>query len=261
MKILGLDLETQHDDAKTCPITEVGAVLIEIDPDIDPGKHKILRQESFCQLVYHPKYPPQTELIVELTGITDEMLKKDGQEPRVVLPKLIPYLEQADYVMAHYKQFDQTVLESVCARIGVPLGKYEWICSLTDVPWPKKYTCRKLSHLAFEHGMQVDVKSLHRAVQDVELMLQLVLGHYHIYDILKYRNTPWAYVQADIPAPWTDKGVGKAAASKRGYGWEKAKGTEEPVFPKTWVKRLKADQVEKERNEAPFSITELEGKS
>lgn len=127
MKILGIDFETQHDDAKTTPITEIGAILVEIE-----GK-KWQELGRYSQLVYHPGYPPQTEKIVALTSITDEMLKADGIEPRAALPPLFPLMEQADYIVAHNISFDKTVLESICARLKLEYPVRPWICSYRDI--------------------------------------------------------------------------------------------------------------------------------
>ena len=257
MKILGIDFETQHDDAKTCPVTEIGAVLVEIDPNyLNPP----VELGRYSQIVYHPGYPPQTPEIVELTGLTDDILKAEGIEPKKAFPPLFPLVEQADIILAHNKKFDQTVYESATKRMKLDAPNKPWICTLVDVPWPARLTCRKLSHLAYEHGILIDPRTLHRAAQDVELMLKLVLGHYKIQDVLAYAAEPWIYLRADIPKPFGptgDGGVGKELAKKKRFGWEKAPGTDEPVFDKAWVKRVKKSQVEAEIKSAPFPIIVL----
>lgn len=252
MKVLGLDFETQHDDAKTTPITEIGAVMVDISLD----NNIQVQMGSYNTLVYHPDYPPQSDLVRELTGITDDELKAKGILPREAITRLLPLVADADIVMAHNKKFDKTVLESICTRMGIPVPEKEWLCTLQDFNWPAKYTCKKLAHLAYEHGLPMDHRELHRAVNDVDLMFELV-GLYDFPEVLRYSREPWVYLQAHISKPWLDGGMEKGAASKLGYSWERAKYTDEPLYPKSWVKRVKAGQVAQEISLAPFRVTVL----
>lgn len=252
MIIAGIDFETQHDDATTTPVTEVGLRLLKIT---NLGEYSL--GESYSSLVYHPEYPPQTPEIVELTGITDEMLKAQGRPPREVFEGLMPYIGRADLVVAYNKKFDETVCRSVTTRLQLTLPEKRWLCLMDEVPYPKKFRCRKLSHLAFDHGYPVDRGKLHRALDDVDLMLQFVFQHYPIEEVLKYADEPWAIVSAQIPPPWTDGGVGKAQASKRGYGWEKPRGDDSKTYSKQWVKRIKVSAVPTETAEAPFKVVVL----
>ncbi len=169
--------------------------------------------------------------------------------------ELVALYEQADLIMAHNTAFDRTVFESVCGRLKIPFSQKEWLCTLNDFPWPRKFTCRKLGHLALEHKMKMDDRDLHRAIADVDLMFELVFNHYDFEKVLEYARSPWLYVQADIPAPWNDGGVGKAFASKKGFAWEKCRGTEEPVFAKRWMKRVKQSQLDDLINEMqPYGV-------
>lgn len=243
MKILGCDFESQDDDARTTNVTEVGASLVE------DGRY--LHQIS--ALCYLPEYPPQTEFIVELTGITDEMLKTTGMIPKLVFEKLLfPLVEEAEYVFAHNKSFDETVYNATSERYGLTPPKRPWICTVTEIDYPRKYTCKKLSHLAFDHGLVFDPSLLHRSLDDVKLMLQL-LALYKLEDIIAYANEPWIYIQALFPPPFGTSAaaglVGKAKAQKLGYGWEKAKG-DEKVFAKQWMKRVKKRHVADEQAKA-----------
>lgn len=254
MRLLGVDFESQTDDAGTTPITEIGARVCEVTPS---GAWALA--EHYSTLVYHPGYPPQTAEIVDLTGITDEMLKKDGIEPKAAMPRLLEMIGAVDYVLAYNKSFDETVCRSLSKRIALTMPETEWICVLNDLPWPGKFPCRRLSHLAFDLEVEFDRANLHRALDDVDLMFAAMFKQFTWDQVFAYHTTPWKFVEALIPAPWTDKGVGKEQARKRGYGWEKAKGTESPVFSKSWVKRIKADQLELEIKQAPFKVVVLEG--
>lgn len=254
-KVLACDFETSSGDAKSTPITEIGARLVEGFGTRTPPLYTSL--EHYSQLIYHPKYAPQLPKIVGITGITDEMLQADGVKPRAALPVLISMMEKCDVIMAHNAKFDRTVFESTCERMKIPFPKKRWLCSLTDVPWPEKYTCRKLSHLAFDHGLPMDGRELHRALNDVDLMLELVLGRYDIQELIVYADEPWVYLQAVIPAPWIDEGVGKKAAQEAGYSWERARGTDDPVFPKLWIKRVKERDLKPELSGRSFPVKRI----
>jgi DNA polymerase III epsilon subunit-like protein len=246
MLVLGIDFETQDDQAETTNITEVGAVLVSFEPYALGEYYE--RKQVIGQLCYESNYPPQKPEIVELTGITDDMLRADGHSKKEVFSMLLPLVEQADLVCAHNKKFDQAVFNAECRRQGIPIPDKRWLCTLTEMPYPAKYTCKKLSHLAWEHDIEVDRKSLHRAEYDVQLMLQLVLK-YGLANVLAYADEPWVYFQAVIPAPWVDQGIGKQKAQKMGYSWQSARH-DERVFDKCWVKRVKASQVDSERSQA-----------
>lgn len=264
MHLLFLDFETQGNEPETTNVTEVGATLLYCHPFIEGEPIELRRFEEkagLSQLCYQPdEYMPQTPEIVEITGVTDEMLKADGRPPdRVFVEQLFPLVEQADWVLAHKKSFDQVVYESTCRRLGLTPAepKSGWICTLTEVPYPDRYRCKQLSHLAYDHGVIVHPDKLHRAKNDVDLLAQFITTKYKIEDIIKFRNTPWAYLRACIPPPWEDGGKGKELAKGIGYGFEKARGTEAPSFPKMWVKRVKETEIEKEKRLAPFKITRL----
>jgi len=261
LKVLGLDFETQGKEAETTNVTEVGAVLVELEIFANrnglPERREI---ERYCDLVYDPSYPPQTQEIVELTGISDRDLRERGRAPLPAMAKVRELVAMADIVMAHNKLFDETVYNSQVKKLSLEPLSREWICTYQDVPYPQKFTCKKLSHLALDHGVRMDHRKLHRADNDVELMLDLVLGCYHIDDILAYAREPWSILKADILGPWVGKGgdggVGKEQATALGYSWENVRGTNEN-FPKCWVKRVKRGKVEQEKLAAPFRVSVL----
>src|SRR5882724_945612 len=100
LKVLGFDFETQGTDHTQTNPTEIGAVLCEVDQGELVDSWKVVKEEN--HLLWQPGYPPQSEEIIALTGITDEMLKRDGYAPKAVfLEKIFPLIEQADVLMAH----------------------------------------------------------------------------------------------------------------------------------------------------------------
>ena len=245
-KLLGVDFETQHADAETCNVTEVGAIL-------STERFTPIEGKEVSKLCFEGMYPPQSEEVAELTGITDEMLRTTGWLPQLVFEKLLfPLVEEADYVLAYNKSFDETVYYATSQRLGLNPPRKPWICAMSEVDYPKKFRCRQLSHLAFDHRIPFDPHGLHRALDDVRLMLQ-VCAVYGFENILAYVNEPWVYLQAIFPAPFgatqTAGLVGKAKAQKLGYGWERVRG-DPREFPKSWVRRVKSRSVEQELEQA-----------
>lgn len=259
MKILGLDFETQHAEPKTTPVTEVGARLFYWAGERYRNQEKVLGETlaTYNSLVYHPGYPPQTPQIVALTGISDDMLKAKGKMPTEVMPEVIKLVEQAEIVWVHNKRFDKNVFESLCTRLKLIYPERPWLCTMSDLPWPTHLTCHKLGHLALDMGIPMDGRELHRAINDVDLMCTLVVSSFSLDEVMDYYNQPWVYLKADIGKPWEDP-TGNAAAKAQGFTFERAKGTDEPSFAKTWVKRVKKPNVQAELALATFPIIVVE---
>lgn len=265
MKVLGLDFETQDADAKTTRVTEVGAALYEYNGKSDPLIANEWRKiEGFSSLCWEPDYPPQNPAIAELTGITDEMLKNDGKPRREIFARqLLPLVHDADIIVAHKISFDRTVLKSTAKLFDFQVPDREWLCTLTNFDWPKKLTCHKLSHLAYEHSILVDPATLHRAENDVDLMLRL-LAKYDFEKVLAYAREPWVYLKAEIAKPWTDGGVQSGIAKSLGFSFERVKGVDEYEWPKKWVTRVKASRLDDFttqvlKSPSPFRVDKIEG--
>jgi DNA polymerase III epsilon subunit-like protein len=267
MNLLAIDFETQCDQTQTTRITEVGCAwktwgnYMPNESSLAPAPGKY---SEFC---YEPDYPPQTAFIEELTGISDEMLRKEGRSRRLVFEgMLLPLVHRADIIFAHKKAFDQTVFESTCKLLGLEVPKKEWICTLSEVKWPKKYTCHKLGHLAFEYGLfdegKFDRKMLHRAGDDSEVLLHLMTEEHNLHDVLKFAREPWVYLKAYCIEPWKDGGEQTGIAKKLGFGWESCRHDNEHKWPKTWVKRMKQSEYPefcKLADGVPFRISQIEG--
>jgi hypothetical protein len=258
MLVCGLDFETNSLDPQTTLVTEVGAALYSYDA----GEWvKVRGLAAFC---YEPHYPLLSQDIVEITGITDEMLMEEGKSRGIVFAKLIEeFLDPADLVVAHKIAFDKKVLESTCETVGLDVPKKEWLCTLSNFPWRKGLTCHKLGHLGWEHGLNFPAASLHRAEQDVDLMMALV-EEYDFSEVLKYMRTPWVYLRADVVGPWVDGGKQNGIAKSLGFSWEQVRGDEEHRWPKNWVARCKEHDVKRirsvvEKSISPFRVSVIEG--
>ena len=239
MLCLAIDFEASDKIPSTARITEIGAVLF------DSSTWEVV--EELSQLVWDSSYPAQSKEVLEVTGITDEMLKTYGKSLSEILPKLHELMDQADCVLAHNAQFDKTLYESELGRMSLEPRLKAWVCTLTEVPYPEKYSCKRLSHLALDHGVRVDPSKLHRAIGDVHILLELLRhGGYTLDMIMDYRAIPWVYVRANVE--YNDRELAKA----RKYMWEKV---DSMIFPKFWVKKVKENLVQKEQAEAPFRVT------
>lgn len=257
MKILGIDFETQGKDPKVDLPTEVGCVMVEFAPDCPHEGRAYKRNDPYNQLIKSKNQTKQSAEVIEVTGITDEMIEKDGMEEVLIATEVWNLVNEADYVLAHNANFDRQVFLAMCARHSLEVPATPWVCTYTEVEYPAKYRCKKLSHLAYDHGIIVDPDTLHRAADDVNLMLMLVTTKYDILDIIEYASSPWVFLRAVVPSPWTDGKEGTNWAKSQGYGWEGAPGTDTPKFPKLWVKRVKAKNLEREMSDKPYQIVNL----
>lgn len=235
MKALLVDIETQGLDTVNPFITEIGAKLYDVEGkvwgNIDGG----------ARICFDHTYPPQPEVIVKLTGITDAMLKALGRPRQEVFAEfLLPLVNQADVIFAHNKAFDQVIIERTAEMLGIPFPKKEWICTKTEFPWREDLTCKKLQHLAYEHRIfwewNIDPDSLHRAEDDVNL-LSYLMREYDMKDILAFARSAQVFLVADCLAPWVDGGVQKDIASSAGFKWD--------AGMKAWTQKVKESQYGK----------------
>jgi DNA polymerase III epsilon subunit-like protein len=256
MLICGIDFEATDKDPKTARITEIGAVIFDTENNWEPI------DEGYGTLVWDPSYPPLSPEVQAVTGLTDEMLKAEGKPPVEALQQMLPYIGRAEKIIAYNMEYDGTLYAYERKRLGEdllpPLPREKWLCAYVGVPWPAKFKCRKLSHLALDHGLIVDPATLHRAVGDVKLMGRLLAYSGQTAEgIIAYSAIPWIVVKADIRPPWEDP-AGNAKAKERGYSFETPRGVDDgKKFAKSWVKRIKQNELEKEQADAPFPVVQV----
>lgn len=240
MLILGLDFETTGLDIHTVKITEVGAILWDT----------VLRQpvQIMSRFVWNQDYPPQSEEVIRVSGITDDMLKTHGMPAAAVMEELAELMSRAEAVMAHNgNNYDKPILERVAKEMSVQMPYRPWIDSSTDLPLPETLpTCRKLTHLAFEHGIHVEQRFCHRAFYDVLLMLEIA-SRYAIDDVMRIASAPVITVRAKVTIDEREK------AKARRFQWDPQ--------GKLWLKRIRDFDLEKETKacqEAGFGIVQLQ---
>jgi DNA polymerase-3 subunit epsilon len=192
-------------------------------------------QSDFLWSEEYPNSPPE---LVELTGLTDDILSEFGIHPVVALKKLLALMEKADYIVAHNgNEFDKLVLEEELKRYGSNMPSKPWIDTKTDVPYPKRIKTTKLSYLCAEHGFANN--TAHRALFDTQAMLR-VLSQYNFDDVVALAKQPTVYAIANVSFQE------KHLARDRGYYWN--------PDAKKWYKAMKESAAIEEKNSAPFEV-------
>lgn len=231
MKLAIIDFETTGLVPAEGGITEIGLVLIEKSHHQDaPTIATYSALEKYGS--FNDPGMPIPEDIVELTGITDEMVK--GQKPD--LNTVAGILRSADLVVAHNASFDRAWLEHHI-KLGFPL---RWGCSKFHIDWlAHRIRCRHLRCLAFEHG--VDPGNSHRAVDDCitlgRLLVQVGRKSARTYgeELIENALAPQHLVIAN-GAPFAAKDVLKQA----GFRWAPQR--------RAWWNFVRAADMEKVHN-------------
>ena len=241
MSILLIDFESTGLDTKTARITEIGAMVVD-DTFSEP-------LQGMSQLVWDKTYPPITDEVTKVTGITQDMLMKDGATPMDAFKMLGELVDDdTEYVIAYNRVYDENLFRSETARHTASmlpkmnwLLSTPWLCAMVDIEANHKFKSWRLMHVALEHGVTVNPKELHRAINDVELMRKMLQASgTTAQEMLAYQQSPWVYVAAITKAPWEDNGVSTTHAKAAGFSWQQAKGDDtNRVFDKRWVKRIK----------------------
>lgn len=149
------DLETTGLNSENHEIIEIGAIKVNRN-----SKY----HETFCALVKPVKKVPKK--ITELTGITNEMLERDGRALGQVLPDFLKFVGDARLVFFN-APFDQAFLAKATERTGTRIeNPVSCALDMARRAWPglKSY---KLAHLAEAGSLNADGN--HRALKDCEL--------------------------------------------------------------------------------------------
>lgn len=253
MRILAIDFETQgFVPSKECRITEIGAILFEWH---GPGVIATYPTSEFNRLIYEPGFPTQTEEIVELTGITDTMLQSEGVPFLTAVHELATSMgeNEFDFFMAHNRAFDEKFFKSEMDRVESfelkQVFNKKWLCSMNDIEHPKKFKCKKLSHLALDYGIPVDPGTLHRAVADVKLLVEIVVASKVDLNYIAGRSElKTITIRAVVPSPYGlkgDGGIGKEKAKSCGFNWD----------GKHWIKECKEEDIPREKEKLGYEVS------
>lgn len=154
-----IDVEATGLDTANDKIIELGFIVFEYDAHsglIYRILHSYGGFEDPCE--------PLQDIIIQITGITDEMVK--GQE--LADDEINPWLEKADLIMAHNSAFDRQMLER---RLPIT-AQANWACTFNDIDWQDEdIASLKLDYIAYKLGYFFDG---HRAVNDAQATLHLL---------------------------------------------------------------------------------------
>lgn len=188
--VVFFDTETTGLDADTCQIIELAAIRIE------QTEHGTLRMagsmDDFIRLTEGQKIP---EKIVELTGITDELLEKEGLDENDAVydfENLITDKSGPVLLVAHNAQFDLQFVRAMADRYAQPCSDYlnraDYLDSLTVYKDRRAYP-HKLANAIVAYKLQDKVQNSHRAIDDVAALFEVVKAmEKERADLLSYVN-------------------------------------------------------------------------
>lgn len=161
------DTETTGLDAKTDRIIELAAVRIERTA---AGSLRVAGQmDSFVRLPEGRKIP---EKVVELTGITDEALEREGVRPEKAADSFAKLLAGSRILVgAHNAQFDLLFARELLR--GKKIARLDFLDTVTVYKDRRPYP-HKLANAIIAYGLEGKVKNSHRAIDDVLALLEVV---------------------------------------------------------------------------------------
>lgn len=200
-----LDTETTGLDTSKDKIIELGFVAFEYDA----GSGFIYRILYSYNGFEDPGEPLQ-DIIKQVTGISDEMLK--GQQLNE--SEINTWLEKSDLIVAHNASFDRQMLER---RLPIT-AQTNWACTFNDINWQDEGVASlKLDYIAYKLGYFFEG---HRALNDAQATLHLLSknlpesGKLAMAELLNHARFKSRRFFA-IGAPFDKKDDLKA----RGYRW------------------------------------------
>lgn len=246
MLILGIDFETTGLDTQKDSIIEVGAVLWDTQ--------RKMPLQIYSELAWHESIwenaTTTKEQIEKIVKLNEEDLKEFGKHPSVLLQNLYKLMVSPDlsFIVAHNGlAFDKPILYTNAIKWGVERPpEIPWVDTMIDIPYDPSIQTKKLTYLAAEHGFVNPFA--HRAIFDVLTMLKIIQD-YDMDWIYKISKEPIVTLLADTTHPKFDGGKSNEEAKARGFRWDPAN--------RYWAKKIRASQVQTEKNAASFDIKEL----
>lgn len=213
---LCLDTETTGLNQQADRIIELGIVAFEYDPRTGQIIRIVERYNGF-----EDPGEPLAKEIIEITGITDEILAGQAFDDEAVNR----LAGQASLVIAHNAAFDRPFVENRFPSFKtVP-----WGCTVTQIDWQaERLQARSLEYLLFKFGWCINA---HRALDDAEGVLGLLLetlpaSGSQVFKVLLENSAASISKFYAINAPFDKKDLLK----QRGYRWsDGSNGT-----PKCW---------------------------
>jgi DNA polymerase III subunit epsilon len=156
------DLETTGLDFTKHQIIEIGAIRVHRDSNVHDG---------FQRLIYAKRKLPNK--IVQLTGITDEMLAADGVPSETALRDFAEFVGDL-HLVSYNAEFDLSFLRAEAQKHGITF-RNSTSCALKMAR--RAYPGRKSYRLAdFARDGNLSTSGEHRALKDCERALIVYLG-------------------------------------------------------------------------------------
>lgn len=223
-----LDLETTGADPEQHQVIELGAILYSV-------KHRCTLQQ--LSMLFPVSENPQ-QAVNHISAAASQVISEGDSEPAVAIALFKLWLERADYVVAHYANFDKQWF----GKAPFPTIDKPWLCTYDDFLWPRNTKSTNLVATALNHG--IGVSSAHRALTDCQLIAALfdrVAGFEKILETaIERTQEAWYYVVAKVD--YKDKDLAK----ERGFWWDGEK--------KEWHKTLREHELQGEYHDYPFQV-------
>lgn len=156
---VAIDIETTGLEPND-KIIEIAAIRVQSGKMID----------SFSRLITIDKKLPKT--IVQLTGLTDEMLLSKGVSLQQALKEFLGFCDNNDLIGHNINKFDMIYLQRDCKNNGFPLIKNKTIDTINlarkKIDNVSNY---KLESLA--KYFNIEITTTHRALDDTKLVQQV----------------------------------------------------------------------------------------
>lgn len=226
------DFEATDKDVKTARITQL-AISIFRD-----GKE----ETHYSTVLFDESYPELNETAAAITGLSRELLQRNGICPLQALNSFLHYVSRCDIIVGHnIRNFDLPLLTEELRRNQLPVEvTAPNIDTRFDIPWPPHIETRKLLYLAAEYGIVNPMA--HSARHDVDLTAALFYK-FDFAEIYKRSQSPDIWIQAQVTYDT------KELAKERKFSWDGGK--------KIWVKQIKELDLQDEIAKAKFDIIRL----
>lgn len=155
-----LDVETTSAETDTAEVIEIGIARFTFD-----ANGVIYAIEDEYEGLSQPSQPLD-EIITEITGLTDEMLR--GQ--MIAVERVAEVMKDVDLCIAFNAGFDRRVVEHNFPALG--FDKVKWACAQKQVPWVKYGAITgKLENVMVAAGLFYDA---HRALLDTQASIHIL---------------------------------------------------------------------------------------
>ncbi len=218
--VLIIDTETTGLDPNADQLIEVGAIIYSMEAHTSLVTYSSLVHRAFGGNAARA-----------INGIPDAALPFGTPLDRII-DSLDKFTKRCDAICAHNAAFDRSFLPQIADTLP-------WICTRSDVQWPRGEQGASLVSTCLAHGL--GVSHAHRALTDCTLLARLFdrvheMGH-DLSMVLERGLRPKGLFAAQVS--YEDRELAK----KAGFSWQKP----------YWIRTMARDDV----SMLPFSVVEL----